>query len=87
MQEKIASSYCERPFLLFFLSFPLSFFFFLIKAGFFSRCEGHDHWFHCSSVPDGHKYTGLQSSLNNCSKLWVKFISKAVAQVKRRRYA
>ena len=30
---------------------------------FFSRCEGHDHWFHCSSVPDGHKYTSLQSSL------------------------
>ena len=47
----------------FFLSIPLSFFF-LIKAVFFSRCEGHDNWFHCSSVPDGHKYTSLQSSLN-----------------------
>ena len=45
----------------FFLAFPLSFFF-LIKVGFFSRCEGHDHWFHCSSVPNIHKYTSLQSS-------------------------
>ena len=46
-------------------------------------CEGHDHWFHCSSVPDGHKYTSLQSSLKSCSKLW----AKADAQLKRRWYA
>ena len=65
-----------------FFSFPLSFFF-RIKAGFFGRCEGHDHWFHCSSVPDGHKHTSLQSSLKSCSKLW----AKADAQLKRRRYA
>ena len=37
--------------------------FFHIKVFFFSRCEGHDHWFQCSSVPDGHKYTSLKSSL------------------------
>ena len=53
----------RRAFPSVFLSIPLSFFF-LIKAVSFSRCQGRDNWFHCSSVPDGHKYTSLQSSLN-----------------------
>ena len=48
-----------------FLSIPLSFFF-SHKSGFFFKVPGpgRDNWFHCSSVPDGHKYTSLQSSLN-----------------------
>jgi len=31
------------------------------------------------SVPDGPKYTGLQSALKSCSKLWAKFIAKGNA--------
>ena len=40
--------------------------FFSHKSGFFFKVPGpgRDNWFHCSSVPDGHKYTSLQSSLN-----------------------
>ena len=61
----MAFSQCERPFLSVFLSIPLSFFF-SHKSGFFFKVPGpgRDNWFHCSSVPDGHKYTSLQSSLN-----------------------
>ena len=36
-------------------AFHSSFFFFFLKnrGVFFSRCEGRDHWFQRSSVPDG----------------------------------
>ena len=40
-----------------FPSLLFSFPFFLKKRSFFSRCEGRDHWFHRSSVPDGRNYT------------------------------
>ena len=72
-KKQILVSASGLSFLFSFLSFFL--FFLLIKTVFLSRYKGHDHWFHCSSVPDGRKYTALQSSLRSCSKLWAKFIS------------
>ena len=83
MQEKLHLFFYSASGLFFLFSF-LSFFLFFFFFFFF---KGHDHWSQCSSVPDGRKYTGWQSSLKSFSKLWAKFISKAKAPLKRRRYA
>ena len=84
MQEKLHLFFYSASGLFFLFSF-LSFFLFFFFFFFFFK--GHDHWSQCSSVPDGRKYTGWQSSLKSFSKLWAKFISKAKASLKRRRYA
>ena len=75
MQEKIAFNQCERPF------------FFLIKR-FFFKLPGAGS---LVSLPERSRRTqtyGLAIFLiDGSSKLWAKCISKADAQLKRRRYA
>ena len=54
----------------FLVSFPPLFFSY--TRGFFSRCEGRDHWFHRSSVPDGRNYTTcFKDLLKNISEIYL----------------
>ena len=64
--------------------FLISFFpFFSSKnAVFFWRCEGRDHWFHRSSVPDGRNYTAcFKDLIKNISEIYLQ--GRLTAKVER----
>ena len=81
MQEKLHLFFIVRAASSsFFLSFPFSFFFFFLQR---ARSFG----LNARAFQTDANIRAGQFSLKSFSKLWAKFISKAKAPLKRRRYA